>query len=97
MASGGNGDSWIEIPPPLPTLDLEGRVTLHHETQLHSLRHAGHISVPAVDPRSYLYFEANFSNFTAAEKSSGLLLGTKGTCGSVHCKPHPSAAFRLAC
>ena len=27
---------------------------------------------------------ANFSNFTAAENSSVLLLGTSGTCGSVH-------------
>ena len=38
---------------------------------------------------------ANFSNFTAAEKSSGLLLGTNGECGRVHCRPHPTLSLSI--
>ena len=33
---------------------------------------------------------ANFRRFTAAEKRSALLLGTSGTCGRVHWRPHPT-------
>ena len=38
---------------------------------------------------------ANFSNFTTAEKSSGLLLGTNGACGRVHCRPHPTLSLSI--
>ena len=38
---------------------------------------------------------ANFSNFTAAEKSRVLLLGTSGTCGSVHWRPQPTLSLSI--
>ena len=39
---------------------------------------------------------ANFRSFTAAEKRSALLLGTSGTCGRMHWRPHPTLNLSIA-